>query len=101
MPSSPPPPGQILVAAVKTSSPYAALPTVDDTTPPVITVLGANPYRVTQVGQLFVLLHFHMGCTRQGDKTVHFTDDHIVYACQSAKFHMNELLHPAVGSSIQ
>ncbi|DBA96111.1 TPA: hypothetical protein ACH3X1_001605 [Trebouxia sp. C0004] len=51
-PYPPPSPGQILVAAVNVSSPYAALPTVKDTTPPIITILGANPYRVTQ-GQAY------------------------------------------------
>ncbi|KAL0020772.1 hypothetical protein WJX77_012245 [Trebouxia sp. C0004] len=47
-----PPAAVILVAAVNVSSPYAALPTVKDTTPPIITILGANPYRVTQ-GQAY------------------------------------------------
>ena len=37
------------MAAVNITTPYSTLAAVSDTTAPVITILGANPYTVTQV----------------------------------------------------
>ncbi len=37
------------MSAVNITTPYSTLAAVTDTTPPVITILGANPYTVTQV----------------------------------------------------
>ena len=57
------------MSAVNITTPYSTLAAVTDTTPPVIIILGANPYTVTQV-VLSSVVHFNTDLQCHGPCTV-------------------------------